>query len=65
MNYEIQTNNNNTGGGWFLSALALVFIVLKLLGKITWSWIWVLSPIWIPLVLFIFALIIVYLLFKR
>jgi hypothetical protein len=67
MNYEIQTNNNNnnTGGGWFLSALALVFIVLKLLGKITWSWIWVLSPIWIPLVLFIFALIIVYLLYKR
>lgn len=67
MNYEIQTNNsnNNAGGGWFLSALAIVFIVLKLLGKITWSWVWVLSPIWIPLVLFTIALIIVYLLFKR
>ena len=67
MNYEIQTNNNNNsaGGGWFLSALAIVFIVLKLLGKITWSWVWVLSPIWIPLVLFTLALIIVYLLFKR
>ena len=25
----------------------LVFIVLKLLGKITWSWLWVLSPMWI------------------
>ena len=65
MNHEIQTNNNNAGGGWFLSALAIVFIVLKLLGKITWSWVWVLSPIWIPLVLFTLALIIVYLLFKR
>ena len=39
--------------------LAIVFIVLKLLGKITWSWWWVLSPLWIPiavaLVLFFFV----------
>lgn len=33
---------------WFLSALALVFITLKLLGIIQWSWWWVLSPLWIP-----------------
>jgi len=69
MSYDVQVNgnnnNNNAGGGWFLSALTIVFIVLKLLGKITWSWVWVLSPIWIPLVLFTIALIIVYLLFKR
>lgn len=30
-------------------ALAIVFIVLKLLGIIEWSWLWVLSPIWIPI----------------
>ena len=30
--------------------LAIVFIVLKLLGIITWSWVWVLSPIWIPII---------------
>ena len=25
----------------------IVFIVLKLLNKISWNWIWVLSPVWI------------------
>ena len=33
----------------FLDLLAITFIILKLLGKITWPWVWVLSPIWIPL----------------
>ena len=27
--------------------LTIVFLVLKLCGVITWSWWWVLSPIWI------------------
>ena len=27
--------------------LTIAFIVLKLLGKITWSWVWVLAPLWI------------------
>lgn len=31
----------------FLELLTLVFIVLKLLGKINWSLWWVLSPIWL------------------
>ena len=31
----------------FLELLTLVFVVLKLLGKINWSWWWVLSPIWL------------------
>ena len=31
------------------SILALIFITLKLVGTITWSWWWVLSPIWIPI----------------
>ena len=29
--------------------LALIFIVLKLLGAIDWSWWWVLSPVWLSL----------------
>ena len=33
----------------FVDALTLLFIALKLTGCITWSWIWVLSPIWISL----------------
>ena len=27
--------------------LTIVFIVLTLMGTITWSWPWVLSPLWI------------------
>lgn len=35
------------GGIGFVGLLTIAFIVLKLLGKITWSWWWVLSPLWI------------------
>lgn len=38
----------------FLGFLALLFIGLKLTGFIAWSWFWVLSPIWIPLVVVVF-----------
>lgn len=33
----------------FVSALTLIFIVLKLLNVIAWSWWWVLAPIWISI----------------
>ena len=33
----------------FFGALTIAFIVLKLCRVIAWSWLWVLSPIWIPL----------------
>ena len=35
------------GGMGFVGVLTLIFIVLKLTGNINWSWLWVLSPIWI------------------
>jgi predicted tellurium resistance membrane protein TerC len=55
------TNNGNvtvrsSGGIGFLGALALLFIALKLTGHITWSWWWVLAPIWIPFTLFFVVL---------
>ena len=31
---------------WFLYALALLFIALKLAGFIDWSWWWVTAPLW-------------------
>ena len=34
--------------GLGLQMLTIAFIVLKLIGEITWSWWWVLSPLWIP-----------------
>ena len=39
----------NTPGITFGCLLALLFITLKLLNQINWAWLWVLSPIWIPL----------------
>ena len=42
----------SSGGGiGFLGALAILFIALKLLHQIDWSWIWVLAPLWIPLMI--------------
>ena len=35
----------------FCSVLTLLFIGLKLTGYITWSWVWVFSPIWILYIL--------------
>lgn len=40
------------------SVLTVVFIVLKLIGTITWSWLWVLAPTWISIVLSLIAFII-------
>jgi uncharacterized protein (DUF983 family) len=41
-----QINNNNNGIG-FVGLLTILFIGLKLTGFISWSWLWVLSPLWI------------------
>lgn len=49
----------NTGGSIFTSLLAVLFIGLKLTGQIDWSWWWVLSPIWIPVVFAVIMLCIV------
>ena len=55
-------NNSSasSGGIGFCGLLTIVFIVLKLLGKIDWSWVWVLSPLWIGwgLCLVIFLLVV-------
>ena len=42
----------------FFGLLAILFIALKLTGVITWSWLWVLAPIWIPFIIAVFILII-------
>ena len=42
------TRNN---GVTFADVLLVVFIVLKLCGVIDWSWWWVLSPLWISVVI--------------
>ena len=44
-------DKKTSSGLGLLDVLAVIFIVLKLLGVITWNWVWVLSPIWIQLVI--------------
>jgi len=39
-----------------LGIVTLLLVILKLTGAIHWSWIWVLSPIWLPTLLFIFIM---------
>lgn len=60
-------NNNNTGskGIGFVGALTILFIALKLLNVINWSWLWVLSPLWISALLGLLIILIIYLIIKR
>lgn len=37
-----------SGGVGFFGLLTILFIALKLMGYIAWSWLWVLSPLWLP-----------------
>lgn len=61
------SNNASANGGiGFIGLLTIVFIALRLTGHISWSWFWVLSPIWISVSLFILVfLIVVYLVSKK
>ena len=54
----MENKSVSSGGLGFTGALTIAFIVLKLLGNINWSWVWVLSPIWITLLLYILTIII-------
>lgn len=42
-------NSHTNVGMSFFEVLTVIFVVLKLVGVINWSWLWVLAPIWIPL----------------
>lgn len=64
MTFEKNSNKTaaartGSGGVGFCGLLTIVFIVLKLTGVINWSWVWVLAPIWIDLILVVVLLIIV------
>ena len=59
-------NNKSTNNGiGFTGLLTLVFIVLKLCGVVTWSWWWVLSPIWISIGVCAMLLIIMFFIVKK
>lgn len=51
--------NESTSGVSFLGLLTLLFIALKLTDKIDWSWVWVLSPAWIPTVIVLILILVI------
>lgn len=49
MTTQSSSAQQNTGGIGCGGVLFIVFLVLKLVGVIAWSWWWVTAPLWIPL----------------
>ena len=52
-------NKNSSSGIGILGVLLIIFIVLKLLNVINWSWLVVFIPLWISLGMFIVGLLII------
>lgn len=52
------TNNIYRGVG-ILDLLLVLFIGLKLANVVAWSWLWVLSPLWIQVVILALVFIVV------
>lgn len=52
------SNESKSGGVGICTVVGIVFIILKCCGVLNWSWVWILSPFWIPVALVIFLLII-------
>lgn len=49
----------NFGSGGLL--LTIVFLILKLTHVIDWAWLWIFSPIWIPLAICLAIVVLYYL----
>lgn len=55
----MNSNSSRNNGLGVCGILTIVFVVLKLVDVINWSWLWVLCPLWINLLLTIIILIII------
>ena len=56
---EKDININISLPGGIVTILTTVFVVLKVLGEIDWSWVWVLSPLWISAAIALLIILIV------
>ena len=56
------SKESSSSGISFMGMLTILFITLKLTNYIDWSWWWVTSPLWIPIV-FAFSLSLLLLIF--
>ena len=54
-----ENENIKSGGIGFTGLLTIAFIVLKLCNVITWSWVWVLAPLWISAGIVVLTLLII------
>lgn len=54
----MKDNNTVRSGINFFDVLGIVFIILRLCGVIGWPWVWVLAPIWVPIGLWLLAVLI-------
>ena len=57
--------NSSSSGIGICGVLTIVFVVLKLVGVINWSWLWVLCPLWIDILLTVIVLVIIAIIDKR
>lgn len=57
--WSLFMSQQSTSSCSFLILLALLFITLKLLGVINWTWWGVLAPLWVPVALVIVFLMII------
>ncbi len=55
----MSSNKSSSSGIGICGVLTIVFIVLKLVGVINWSWLWVLCPLWINILLTVIVLVII------
>jgi hypothetical protein len=55
MNSKVTVTTSASGIG-LSGLLTIVFIILKLCNVINWSWLWVLSPLWIGFIVFLVVL---------
>jgi len=54
---KISSSSSSSDGIGFVGLLTVLFIGLKLTNYIAWSWLWVLSPLWISSIFVIILLV--------
>lgn len=61
----MKNNNNSSSGISIFSLLTIIFVVLKLVGVINWSWWWVLSPFLIGCAISVIIIVIYVIILER
>ncbi len=51
----MEANDNPGRTTDIFTVTLIVFLTLKLAGLVTWPWVWVLSPLWIEVTLWLLA----------